>query len=551
MLAFLSRSAGWSVLVAGALTTAFASAAAWNQVSARWALGATAVFAAAVFPVIVGFGMIGIWRSRRQPWTDRRRYVDAWIVGGLVVWTFIVRLEPAHQPVGPTSHLGLLGAIDLLVLAVAGLVVIRAWERRGSGGVLVRFAVVGLASLVLLAVAAVQDPQLDRSAAAAAFRGVSPNPEPVSPAAGTQRVLVVGVDGLDWEMLSAVAAHQPLPVLDRIMAGGRRWSLETAGLQRSPEIWTTIHTGVAPAAHGVWGFTDWHLWKGATELRARPYFGPHLPLFIDHLLARLPKAIAEPRLATAEGIAPPAFWEVAAGRGVPSVVVSPFPITSPLMALEGAMAVRDYTDGAWHVSRTHDGRSSVSRVPESEVATVPSMEEDDGDLVVLHAQRVAMAERLFREVTPRLGVFYTSFIDDTLHRHWRAGCGPLGACPLSIGDDRAWRVREAFARLDADIGRLMTAFGPDSTLMLVSDHGWETGGDEHVFGPDGVMAVSPSPKPGFGGRVDVYHVAPTILGALGVPGGVGTPVARTQLRKAAQPSVDRLQLLKSVGYIAR
>jgi arylsulfatase A-like enzyme len=136
-----------------------------------------------------------------------------------------------------------------------------------------------------------------------------------------------------------------------------------------------------------------------------------------------------------------------------------------------------------------------------------------------------------------------------------------------VEDARSAVVRRAVRDIDQDLGRLIEAFGPGATVVLVSDHGWDLEGNEHVFGPDGVLVVSPSDTQGFGGRADIYELAPTVLDLLGLP-AESAMVARTvfdrpvrqraarviqtqRLRRAARPSADRLDLLKSVGYIAR
>lgn len=555
----------WSAVVASALTLAFAAADGFVNVSLAWVVYTISAFAAAVLPVVVGLAAVGAWRARRRAPVARGQAIDGWLWAGLVAWLFFVRLESAHQLVGPTRHLTLSGGVNLILLALTGLTIVWSWERAHHAGRAPALATTGAVAALLMAAAIYQDPPGDRSDYAARFvsSGESRSAQDGTPS----RVLVLGVDGLDWQMLQAVSAVESLPVIRGLVDGGRRWALDPAGLNRSPEIWATIHTGRPPGAHGVWGFADWQLWGGRATLSARPYFGPHVPLFVDHLLARLPATIAAPRLSTAEGLRAPTFWEAAAIDGVRTAVVSPFPFTTPLMALNGAMAVRDAPQGLWYVSRTAAGVTAETSLPESEVGVEPSVDDDDGDLRGLHDQRVSVAAMLFRTETPTLGVFYTSYLDEILHRHWRNGCSTWGQCPFRIEEDRLAVVRRAFRQVDADLGRLIQSFGPGTTVVLLSDHGWELGEGEHVFGPDGVLVVSPASEPGLGGRADIYEVAPSILQLLGLPAEaamVGRSVFDravprrnervieiNRLRRASLPSADRLDLLKSVGYIAK
>lgn len=565
LLSLTRRIVLWSVSVASALTLAFAAADGFVNVSLMWLATAIGVFALAVVPAVVGLAAVGAWRARRRAPVARNQAIDGWLWAGLLVWLFFVRLEAAHQLVGPTRHLAPSGAINLILLALAGLTVVRSWERAHVAGRACAVTTTAAAAALLMAAAIYQDPPGDRSHQAAQF--VASSELRSVPDRAPSRVLFLGVDGLDWGVLQAVSAVESLPVLRGLIDGGRRWSLDPAGLKRSPEIWASIHTGQPPGAHGVWGFSDWELWNGGGTLSARPYFGPHIPLFIDHLLARLPAGITAPRLATAESLRAPTFWEAAAADGVRTVAVSPFPFTAPLMALNGVMAVHNAPEGLWYVSRTTLGVTTETSLPESEVAAEPSDDDDDGDLRVLHDQRVGLATMLFQTETPTLGVFYTSYLDEILHRHWRNGCAVLGTCTFRIEEDRLAVVRGAFRQMDEDLGRLIRAFGPDTTVVLLSDHGWELGAGEHVFGPDGVLVVSPATAPGFGGRADIYEVAPSILELLGLPAEAAMlgrnvfdrEVARRNqrviktnlLRRAARPSADRLSLLRSVGYIAK
>lgn len=559
------RVAVWAAAAAGAMVVAFAEAGGFVDVSVASTMDTFAVFVLGLAPAVAGFAAVGVWRRRQASPAVRGQAIDGWVIAGLLVWLFFARLESAHQLVGPTRHLGLAGAANLILLALAGFTVIRSWERAHLTGRGRAVATTAVAAALLMGAALYQDPHGDRSDHAARF-GAGRSSAGIAPQAGG-RVLFLAVDGLDWQMLQALSAVESLPVIHRLVADGRRWSLDPAGQQRSPEIWATIHTGRPPAAHGVWGFVDWVLWNGRSTLSARPYFGPHLPLFFDHVLARLPAGIAAPRLATADGLRVATFWEAAAADGVPAAVVAPFPFTSPLMALEGVMAVRDAGEQRWFLSRSAGGVVTETTLPEAEVSLEPAPDDDDDDLRSLHDQRVSLSMTLFRSSAPRLGVFYTSYLDEILHRHWRDGCSSWGACPLRVEEARSAAVRRAVRIIDRDLGRLIETFGAGATVVLVSDHGWELDGNEHVFGPDGVLVVSPSAEHGFGGRADIYEVAPTVLDLLGLP-AESAMVARTvfdrpvrqrtgrviqtqRLRQAARPSADRLDLLKSVGYIAR
>jgi Flp pilus assembly protein TadD/predicted AlkP superfamily phosphohydrolase/phosphomutase len=77
----------------------------------------------------------------------------------------------------------------------------------------------------------------------------SPTPEPSG-----ARLLVVGLDGLDWEILDELIAQGRVPNLARLIDEGVSAKLLTISPMLSPVIWTTVATGVEPSRHGVLDF---------------------------------------------------------------------------------------------------------------------------------------------------------------------------------------------------------------------------------------------------------------------------------------------------------
>lgn len=76
------------------------------------------------------------------------------------------------------------------------------------------------------------------------------SPSPTSP-----RVLFLGLDGADWQLLDTYLAAGKMPELARLVAEGRSGVLETQEPPLSPLLWTTMMTGVSPLEHGVLDFT--------------------------------------------------------------------------------------------------------------------------------------------------------------------------------------------------------------------------------------------------------------------------------------------------------
>jgi tetratricopeptide (TPR) repeat protein len=79
------------------------------------------------------------------------------------------------------------------------------------------------------------------------------------------RVVVVGLDGADWQLLDRYCASGAMPELARLVREGRPGVLRSIVPPLSPLVWTTIATGVSPLQHRVLDFTRFHPATGQRE----------------------------------------------------------------------------------------------------------------------------------------------------------------------------------------------------------------------------------------------------------------------------------------------
>jgi len=72
------------------------------------------------------------------------------------------------------------------------------------------------------------------------------------------RAVVIGIDGADWAVIDAIAAHGKLPNLTALRERGVTGSIRTAGdIALSPVIWTSVATGKTADQHGIsWFLVD-------------------------------------------------------------------------------------------------------------------------------------------------------------------------------------------------------------------------------------------------------------------------------------------------------
>src|SRR5437588_4513599 len=72
----------------------------------------------------------------------------------------------------------------------------------------------------------------------------------------TDRLLIVGWDGADWEILDDLLSRDLLPNVRQMIRGGFRTDLASTIPAHSWAAWPTFLTGLHPAGHGVFDFVE-------------------------------------------------------------------------------------------------------------------------------------------------------------------------------------------------------------------------------------------------------------------------------------------------------
>lgn len=170
---------------------------------------------------------------------------------GLLVLAYLLLLWWARKPGaglgGDLMFLALALAATLLISWLAGLVSLaRVIGRTGEVPDRARKSVLTLV-LVLLPVAA--GFFLLSYGAGRLERGRPPSP--FAPAAVPERLLLVGVDGLDGALIAALEAHGAVDDLLALMSRGAVFPKEGVPGLTPPEVWTTVLTGMPAEIHGV------------------------------------------------------------------------------------------------------------------------------------------------------------------------------------------------------------------------------------------------------------------------------------------------------------
>jgi hypothetical protein len=431
-------------------------------------------------------------------------------------------------------------------------------------------------------------------------------------------LVLIGVDGLCWETLGRWRAEGGSPDLEWFEREGLVGPLETIVPTQSPTVWSTIATGREPDDHGVLSFTAWDLTVARSSVSRLPrYSGAFawLPLAESLGLTRM-------RQVSSVDLRAPPLWEILAdpARGC---TVAGWWCSWPAAPINGRMISDKFY--FWRdAQRAGGGAREVTAVtfPETLADEIGRFRVSPKQMTVEQVRRFAdVSEARAREmlaaseyrhhaVESELPLAYT--MDETyfelaehlletgppqgFYAFYVRGIDLLGHAAMHMSDlypegEATPEERRRYGRLTsryyeytfARLRRLLETIGPDATVIIVSDHGFEqVAPDEygHENAPPGVIMI-PRVREGasLGERPpSVYDIAPTLLWLAGYPAAEDMPGrvmveafprhARFRPPRARVPTYgtrwdrapvdlasddaaneEQLELLRSLGYI--
>jgi predicted AlkP superfamily phosphohydrolase/phosphomutase/tetratricopeptide (TPR) repeat protein len=365
------------------------------------------------------------------------------------------------------------------------------------------------------------------------------------------RLLLVGWDAADWKIAVPLVDRGELPNLQRLIEHGVMADLATLQPVLSPMLWNSIATGHRPDRHGILGFTE-----------VDPHTGEVRPV---SSLSRRCKAL----------------WNIATQRGLRVHAVNWYG-SHPAEPING-ICISDALTGGIEQRGGPPPLPPGTVHPETLAAEIAELrlgtEEVDTELMALFVPR-------FREVDaakdPRLGMV-AKVIAETISTHG-AAMRALDddnwdlACVYYIGIDHFCHgfmhfhpprldgvpeelfalysdvVASAYRLHDLLLGRLLSRAGPETTVMLVSDHGYHSDHLRRLDTPDvpagptvhhrnyGVLVLA---GPGIKQDERIFgagllDITPTALTVLGLPIGADMPGRVLAEAFAEQPAVSQI-----------
>ncbi len=412
------------------------------------------------------------------------------------------------------------------------------------------------------------------------------------------RVLVLGLDGLDPQTVDLLMSEGRMPSFAKLRQEGAYGRLMSQKPLLSPIIWTTIATGKGPGEHGIGHFVAM-----ASDT------GEEIPASSD---LRRVKALWNIASEAGKTVATVGWWATWPPEAVSGSVVSDH--TAYHFLFEDGLAAGSESAGDSGEQKTHPPELMARIAPllrrpgdltAEELATFVDVAAEElnkpfdfsDDLAHFRwALATAMSYRdvgltLWREDSPDLAMTYVEGTDSTSHLfgHLFRAEG-LGGELLAQQEKFGRAVEEIYLFADRLLGEYMAAMDERTTLVVLSDHGFELGAlhddpsktrdlrrvSERFHRLEGILYL-------YGHRVkrharidraSILDVAPTVLALLGVPTAADMPgrvlqealtaelggerVAtwegdgeRVPATRTASTEVSQAQLehLKSLGYL--
>jgi arylsulfatase A-like enzyme len=313
-------------------------------------------------------------------------------------------------------------------------------------------------------------------------RGEVPEQEvPAGPPPAAGPILLVGVDGLEWDVMLPMLREGRLPTFSALIERGRHGLLESFIPTESPVIWTSVATGKRPREHGILGFAHHDpqnprqlvlydnrdrktaaLWEILSDHRRRvACIGWWMTHPVDPVSGvMVAQTNTSAQLDTREGRN---IWKGVLRKGVPDQVHPPERQDEMISILERVDAELPELTRRIFGEFLHPLRLLEQRLWDN---TLWAFRAD--------ATYLRIALRLADErPLPDLTLLYLGGPDIVGHRFWRyMKPGPFLHRPDSEEVENFGKVIEDYyAYVDAALGKLAAAYGSETTLIVASDHG--------------------------------------------------------------------------------
>lgn len=258
----------------------------------------------------------------------------------------------------------------------------------------------------------------------------------VADTSGDERVLIIGLDGADWDMINPLLEQGKLPNLEKLIEKGDRSNLTSSIPSMSPVAWTTFATGKNPGKHGVYSF----LRKEGNDF---------VPL-------------------TADDITSEKMWDITSEKDLTSVVIN-VPMSYPPHEIKGKL-ISGYLSIE---NTTYTYPPSLQEEIEEKGYKIEALSEgfepgkEDEFLEELNEtveKRTEIAVDLMDETDWNLSVVVYTGLDRLQHYFWKH----------MEKEDSEYEsaIPGHYQKLDRQIVELLEEVNEDTRVIVMSDHGF-------------------------------------------------------------------------------
>jgi predicted AlkP superfamily phosphohydrolase/phosphomutase len=346
---------------------------------------------------------------------------------------------------------------------------------------------------------------------------------PVAPT----KIVLLGIDGMDWRLAEPLLKEGKLPNLARIMKQGTHTDLRSLEVEmKSPIIWTTIATGKGPQKHGISDFVGP---DGQAPLmnsngwRARPVWDilgeKGRSVGIINWMVNWP---AKP--VSGYNVTDRIIFTTEDGFPEPENVTYPPELAAELAPYRHPIAtttdeeIAPFLNGdAWRTTTNPDIGQNVEGVRIIY----------GNDETILGVTKHLLESR----PQPDFLAVYLNGLDVACHSFW----GAFDPTSLDIQATEEYNstfrdvIPRYYERIDALMGEVLKRVDPGSTVIVCSDHGFRgplrtAEGLRLGIWMHGAHGVLAADGPGIkkGAKVtdaSVFDITPTLLALLGAPVG--------------------------------
>jgi hypothetical protein len=304
------------------------------------------------------------------------------------------------------------------------------------------------------------------------------------------KVVIIGSDAFDWQIYQEISRQRPMPNIEKLIAEGATGDLISIEPLVSPMIWTTMATGVEPHIHGIIDFLMKDEQTGedvpiTSTIRRVPALWNILTRFglKSGFIGWLGSYPAEPvsGFVVSDRIVYHTFdprWRDGTYEDFAHDNVAG--LTYPEQLIQEIRAfLTGYEDVSYSVLRNY-----VNVEPEditSGAKTFDSLDPIRNLRLIIAANTTyeKIADYAYRKYSPDLLAVYLDMVDTICHLFIKHMEPPTSDVSPEDVAKYGGAVAAAYAHTDSLIGAWLQVIDDETTIVLVSDHGFKSGPVRH------------------------------------------------------------------------